>query len=461
MFQKFHPSNLRTYWQEASDVKKRAIKGAAWTIAGYGTSQVLRFASNLILTRLLLPELFGLMSLAFVFLISLNLFSDIGIGPSIIQSKRNDPVFINTAWTMQVIRSFIIGLFCWLIAWPVSQFYNEPKLLWLLPVLSLGVVLDGFKSTAEFTLNKELELHKLIIFQTVSNIISIAIIIVWAYFSPTIWALVGGNLITAFFKMIWSHFLDPRIKNHFCFDHEAVKNIFKFGKWIFASTAMTCLASQGDRLMLAKVFSFEVLGVYTIAYTLSDIPRQVLGSLSGSIIFPTASKFAALPRQEFRSKLIKNNQLILVPITIFIALLTSFGDVLINFLYPENFAQAAWMLPILALGLWPSVLINTTSPALLALGKPLYSAFAYFAKALFVIIAIYVGFILMGELGAILAVALNDIPLYVVFSYGLWKEGVWDLSTDVKATVGLIILIGLCLLLRLILGWGLPLDALI
>ena len=81
-----------------SSGKKLAIKGAAWTIASYGSSQIVRFASNLILTRLLLPELFGLVGLAYVFIVGINLFSDIGLGPSIIQNKRGeDPQFLNTA----------------------------------------------------------------------------------------------------------------------------------------------------------------------------------------------------------------------------------------------------------------------------------------------------------------------------------------------------------------------------
>ena len=60
-----------------SSEKKLAIKGAIWTIASYGSSQIIRFASNLILTRLLLPELFGLVGLAYVFITGVNLFTDI------------------------------------------------------------------------------------------------------------------------------------------------------------------------------------------------------------------------------------------------------------------------------------------------------------------------------------------------------------------------------------------------
>jgi len=113
-----------------SSEKKLAIKGAIWTIASYGSSQLIRFASNLILTRLLLPELFGLVGLAYVFITGINLFSDIGLGPSIVQNKRgDDPQFLNTAWTMQVIRSLFIWICLLIITKPISDFYEDPRLL--------------------------------------------------------------------------------------------------------------------------------------------------------------------------------------------------------------------------------------------------------------------------------------------------------------------------------------------
>jgi O-antigen/teichoic acid export membrane protein len=111
-----------------SSIKKLAIRGAVWTIASYGTSQILRFGSNLILTRLLIPDVFGLMALVYVFISGLHLFSDIGIGTSIIQNKRgDDPVFLNTAWTMQVIRGVGLWICSLLIAWPVAAFYAKPN----------------------------------------------------------------------------------------------------------------------------------------------------------------------------------------------------------------------------------------------------------------------------------------------------------------------------------------------
>jgi O-antigen/teichoic acid export membrane protein len=123
-------------------IKQLALRGTLWTIASYGISQVMRFGSNLVLTHLLFPELFGLMTLAYVFITGLHLFSDLGLHTSIIQNKRGDePDFLNTAWTMQIIRGVGLWLCCLIIAAPAAHFYGEPKLLWVLPIAGLGTLI--------------------------------------------------------------------------------------------------------------------------------------------------------------------------------------------------------------------------------------------------------------------------------------------------------------------------------
>src|SRR5262245_41661145 len=94
-----------------SSLRTRVISGSVWTLLSYGGSQVLRLAGNVIFTWLLYPEAFAVMLLVNVFIQGLAMFSDIGIGPSIIQSKRGDePRFLNTAWTIQVGRGFLLWI---------------------------------------------------------------------------------------------------------------------------------------------------------------------------------------------------------------------------------------------------------------------------------------------------------------------------------------------------------------
>ncbi len=445
-----------------TSLKKLAISGTVWTIAGYGASQILRFGSNLILTRLLFPQFFGLMALINTFIIGLQLFSDIGIGPSIIQNKRGDePNFLNTAWTLQIIRGFVLWLCCVVIAWPLANFYNEPQLLWLLPVVGFGTVISSFNSTALYTLNRHMAVRQLAIFELGVQVISLTVMIVWAWLKPTIWALVIGNLVGNIVRMVLSHRLIPGSSNRFAWEQEAITALFSFGKWIFVSTALYFLAEQSDRLILGKFISTELLGVYSIAFTLADIPRQILLAVSNKVIFPVFSKFIDLPRSAFRAKIQKNRKFFLIAMALGLTVMVSFGDIFILILYDNRYAQAAWMLPLLALGIWPRVLTQTIDTSLLAIGKAQYTAFASFSKFIFMIIGLPLGFYLMGIPGAVIAVALNDIPFYGVINYGLWREKLNSIVQDINATLLFITLLTLMLTVRFALGFGLPINGLL
>ncbi|HBE18083.1 MAG TPA: polysaccharide biosynthesis protein [Cyanobacteria bacterium UBA11149] len=440
-----------------SSLKKLAIRGAVWTFIGYGLSQGLRFISNLILTRLLVPELFGLMALVNTFIIGLTLFSDIGINPSIIQNKRgDDPDFLNTAWTIQVIRGFGLWFACLLIAWPVAHVYGDSRLLWLIPILGLNTIVSGFNSTNIPTLNRHMEIGKLTLLELGVQIITLTVMNVWAWLNPTIWALVGGTLVSGIVKMIWSHRLIPEMINRFTWDKTAIQEIFSFGRWIFMSTAMTFLSDQSDKLILGKLFSLQMLGVYTIAFTLADIPRQISIKLGNSVIFPVISKQLDLPRQTLRVKILQKRRLILLGAGILLIVMVSCGDFLILALYDERYKQAAWMMPILSLALWHTLLYNTMSPALIAVGKPLYGAQGNVLRFLTLVVGLPLGFSLFGILGAVLVVAFSDVPLYLVMMYGLWREGLSCIGEDIKVTTLFIGCLSIVLIGRYLLGFNLP-----
>lgn len=442
-------------------LNKLAIRGTIWTFVGYGSSQVLRLAGNLVLTRLLVPEMFGLMALVNTFIIGLNLFSDIGIGPSIIQNKRGDePSFLNTAWTIQVIRGVGLWLCCCLIALPVSRFYGDRQLIWLLPLVGFSTIIAGFNSTALFTLNRKIDLGKLTRFEFIVQSIGLVVMIVWAWFNPTIWALVMGNFVLSLVKMIWSHYLVAEPRNRFTWDPTALQEIARFGRWIFVSTAMTFLATQADRLILGKIFSLTLLGVYTIAFTLAELPRQVLSRVNGKVMFPVISQQIDLPRAELRSKILKKRWLLLGALAIAIAVMISFGDWLILFLYDERYRAGAWMLPILAAGLWLPTLALTIDPVLYALGKPQLVAIGNFAKFAYMLIFIPLGFHSFGVLGAVIVVAANDLPYYLAVAYGVWQEKLSGFRQDLLSTLLLLGVASLLITIRWSLGLGLPIEAL-
>lgn len=446
----------------STSLKKQAVRGTIWTIIGYGSSQVLRFGSNLILTRLLVPELFGLMALVQIFIMGLTLFSDIGINPSIIRSDRgDDPVFLNTAWTLQIIRGFGLWFACLILARPVANFYNEPKLLWLIPIVGLTTIISGFDSTSLASLNRHMEVGKLAIFELAIQIVSLIILIVWASISPTIWALVAGSLISTSLKSFWSHRLNWLKPNRLAWNKEAIDEIASFGKWIFVSTAMTFLASQSDRIILGKFFTLEMLGIYVIAFTFADIPSKIGFKIGNKVIFPTVSKMIDLSREQLRKRIAQKREKIAMLLAFGISILCCFGDLIILFLYDSRYEQAAWMLPILALGIWPIILCQTVNPILLAIGQPQYTAMGNFLKFLYMLIILPLGILKLGNVGVIAIIAFNDLPLYLAVNYGLEKEKLGFVIQDLKLTLLLLLLLILFLTLRIIMNLGLPIQSIL
>lgn len=434
-------------------VKKLAVKGAFWTVVGYGGSQVLRFASSLILTRLLFPELFGLMGIVNIFIIGLQLFSDVGIGLNIVQNKRGDePEFYNTAWTIQVVRGFGLWLMCLIITIPIASLYEQPELKFLIPVTGFSTIVAGFNSTAIFSLERHMKVREQIAFEMVTQIIGITTMVVWALIHPSVWALSVGGLVSGFCKMIWSHQLIPTIKNRLLWDEMAVQEIFSIGRWVFLSTAVMFTAEQVDRLMLAKLFPIALFGVYQLTVNLSEIPRQMAIALSGKVIFPSISKIIDQPKNIVIEKLIKGRHWLLISFMVLMAFMISMGDVIIKTLYDQRYSEGSWMLPILAIGLWPRLLAHTSEPYLFAIGRVQYITYGNITRLLFTVIGITVGFYYFQFPGAVIGVSLNDLSYYVLVTYGLFKEGFNSLPQDIGITFALIITILVVYVLRGLLG---------
>jgi O-antigen/teichoic acid export membrane protein len=426
----------QTSESKTPSLKSLAIKGVSWTVIGYGATQVLRFGSNIILTRLLEPKIFGLMSIVTIFLISIQLFSDFGINQSIIRHRRGEePVFLNTAWTVQVVRGICIWLVYLIIAWPLSLIYNQPDLMWLIPFAGLNAIILGFHSTIFAKFSRHVSVDRVTIINISVYIIQIFVTLTLTLFYRSIWPLVVGSLLSSLFKLFIGHWLNRKSPNRFAWDRDALKELFSFGKWVFIATMIGFLAAQSDVVILGKLAPLEKVGVYNIAFTLSDIPRQIINGIYTSVIYPLVSKLINLPKLVFRQKFADQRRYLLIPCAIVIAMLANFGDLVISLFYDNRYYDARWMIPILSLGLWHTLLYRTTSSCLVAMGKPFYVAQGNFLRFLIVAMGLPIVFSWQGLFGAVVLMSFSDLPVYASVSYGLWREKLSFWSDDIKMSL--------------------------
>lgn len=403
-------------------------------MAAYGGSHALRFVGNLILTRLLFPEAFGLMALVNGLLLGLQLFSDIGIGPSIIQSPRgDDPVFLNTAWTMQTIRGGLLWLVACAAAVPFANLYGDPLLAWIVPVSGLTALIAGFNSTKLFSSNRKVDLARVSAIEVGSYAAGLAVMVVWAEIDHSIWSLVVGSLVSGFVKMILSHTALPGITNRFHWDRAALDALLHFGRWIFFSTLLTFLVGQSDKLIFGKMIPLAMLGVYNVGSMIATMPELALARMAQTVYFPVYSRVHNAG-QDLRAVFDRVRRPLLVFAGWMIAGLAGGGDAAVRLLYDQRYVEAGWIVQLLALGSWFALLEATNGAALLARGQAKWIAASGAGKLVGMIVLIPIGYHFGGFRGAVLGLATSEVLKYAVSAYAAAKAGLEGWIQDLRST---------------------------
>jgi len=422
-------------------IKRLAFRGSAWTILGYSFKQVLRFGANIVLTRLLFPEAFGMMALVNVYIQGIHMFSDLGIAPSVIQNPRGaDPEFLRTAWTVQVLRGFLIWFCATLMALPLAGVYDEPMLRVLLVAAAGTAVISGLNSPVLFLLNRRLSLGSLTILEVVNQIITITTVIVWAYLSPSVWALVAGSYAGTTVAMLASHFAFKGPRMRFLWEKEAAHELIHFGKWIFVSSVLGFMATRLDRIVLGRVMDMAELGVYSIAYMLAQVPIDVINSLKSKILFPLYSRFARESSDSLRRKTLKVRAVLMLLGSAPLLILIFTGPWLVQIVYPDQYADAGWIVQILAVGGVVALIRTTSANVMLAHGNSFRFMTVQACQTTILIASMIVGGHLYGAIGLICAIPAAEFLFYPIVSWGVFKYKVWLPVLDMS----LIIVVSLC-----------------
>lgn len=442
--------------------KPSIISGVIWTVAGYGATLLARLGAIVVIARLLAPELFGIMAIINSVRTGLDLVSDFGLGQNVVQNKNaDDPKFLNTAWSLQLIRGAILFFFCLAASLPLAYFYDATILMIAVPVAALNFLFGSLNSVSLFLMHRRLQLRKLNTFETSIEFVSAMAHVVLAYLSPTVWALVLGGLTATFTRMIGSYFLMPELRHTFSISKEYAWQIFRFGKWIFLSSIVYFISMNFDRLYLGKVAPLAMLGIYGLARSLADPLGAIVLRLGALVVFPAIAASASQPRHQLRARISSGRLKLLLVAAVGLASVASVGDWIVDILYDDRYQAAGWMLPILIVGVWLSIICTISESTLLGFGKPVYGAIANTLKCGYVVIVLPIGYLHYGILGAVIVIATSDLCRYIPLLVGQVRERCSFVRQDLITTLILFALIASFGGVRLSLGLGTSLQAIV
>lgn len=402
---------------------ERMLRAAVWTTFGRGLILALSLVSSLVMTRLLVPEIYGLMELVWAIRAGLMMFSDIGLTPNVVQSQHGEKErFLNAVWTLQILRSSILLLVALALAYPIAQFMGEPELTELIPAIGLSTLIEGFTSASLHVEQRRLNLYRVVRLQLVRHVMALVAQIAFALVWPTVWAFVVGSWVGTATYVISSRFLLTPMKHQLVWDKEYMRELFGFGKWIFAATALTFVATQSDRFMISKfVGDMAVLGLYGVAMRLSSVLSGLTGQLVRTVMLPAlaekrrhlspdANVSESMSRAYYRAKLV-SDAAILIPAGVFCAM----SSTVVGVLYSSDYQGAGPILQILLFGTLFQLIAAQPGALLTAMGRAQHHLWQALVRALYTVIMLPVGYHFYGFAGLVWARSLMNLagaPIY-------------------------------------------------
>jgi O-antigen/teichoic acid export membrane protein len=159
--------------------------------------------------------------------------------------------------------------------------------------------------------------------------------------------------------------------------------------------------------------------------------------------FPFVAKMSHQPLPEFRKNVLKYRFMVLCAGAFILSVVINAGGPVVLRLYDHRYQAAGWMVPILALGLWHTLMYSTTSDILFSLGKPHYNAIGTGCYCAAMFLGLPLAFHFFGMLGAVVSVAAGDLPIYFVLETGAARQKISVWRQDALATAVFVALVGL------------------
>lgn len=435
---------------------KQAASGAVWTVATHGLSVAMRFIVNVVLSRLVSPEVLGTLMVINTLKTGMELVTDVGVGQNVVVSPNSEKrSFRDSAWTLQFARGLLLFGLLSLAAYPLAQLYSIPATA--IQLSAMTIIIMGMGSLSLFYMQKRLQIVRINLFELAMDTAGSIAMLAFTFISPTIWALIAANIFAAVIRATMSYML-PDARNWFAFHKEHTREILSLGKWIFLSTLLAFLSFNFDKLFLAQALPLALVGVYSIARSIADLTILATARVSHQLVFPLIAAHRGQGNHALQRQMSPLRLKLLLLLALGVSVGVCLADIAIETIYDHRYSDAGWMLSVLMFGVWVASLNLINDCTLLGLGKPVYGAIGNFAKLLCLLIVMTLTTQAYGLAGALVSIVLGELLRYLPMAIGLHREGMPFFKQDLLVNAAMLLLCTLFLTIRYELGFGSPFE---
>jgi lipopolysaccharide exporter len=390
------------------------------TVASFAGQGFIRLLSSLILTRILLPEAYGIITILMSIVFVVEMISDIGVIPCLVRHRNGDePRYLNTAWTLRLCRAAFNSTLLFVFAPAVAALYHAPSLSAPLRVFSLWFVLNGLESMS-FALAIRRRNSRIILYsELLASLISTGFTLLYCYISRNYWGMVYGILLNRALVVAMSYRFYRDLRPRLQVDRTAARDLFEYSRFSMPSSLLTVALSQFDKVVFLRLFDLKLLGIYGLAGNIAAPVESLISRISQLVLYPRCAHNYRVDPDTFARRYYTENTALFVSILIAPAVVGGAAHLIVSVLYDPRYAQAALVLQAFMLR---AVLLSLASPSedlLFAAGQTHVMLVGNILRGVWLLSASLGGYMIFGFAGFVYGAALSGLP---PLAYYLWVQ---------------------------------------
>lgn len=395
--------------------RKDFLSGVLYTSVAKYAGIIISMLVTFVLARILDPSDFAVIAIAIVILNFLNLFTDFGLGPAIIQNDDLSEIDIKSLFNFTILLGIAGGIFLLLASVPIAHYYENDQLINVVRLLSINIFFISFNTVPNALLIKKKQ-FRLIALRTLGFQLAAGIIaIIGALKGMGVYSLVVQYMVANVGVALFNYYCNP-IPFSLTLKTSSIKKIFNFSIFQFLSSIIYFFSKEIDKLIIGKKFEFDELGYYEKSYRLIQMPVNNLVAIFTPVVQPLF-KDLKQDKNDFESKFFTlTRYLSLFAFPLATLLFFSGGDIIYLF-YGPKWGPAIMPFKMLSIAVGFQIIMSTYMPIMQASGKVKIMLLASIIDFCLIITYLSIG-LYIGELVCVaLLVSMSAISFFIVYTF--------------------------------------------
>lgn len=268
------------------NLKAVTISNIKWAFIESISLKAVTFVLGIILARLLSPEAFGILAIVNVFYLLTTIFVDGGLKESLIRKKNATYNDYSTLFWLNIGMACFLYIILFISAPFIQSYYGFDNLSLYIRLQSLTLIIESFGLIQIVKAVKELKLKKITQARIPASLISFGIGISLAYIGYGILALIVQQLVNVTLYTIFL-IINVKYRPALVFNVSSIKSLYKFGLKLIGVVLLSRFYTQSLNLIYAKFYTPAILGLFTKANSIQNMPIEIINAPFLKGLYPT------------------------------------------------------------------------------------------------------------------------------------------------------------------------------